>query len=234
MLNFLLELPKYYFCANSVSSADSAGEKKYHSSPIANNNFYNSCFGLPFANFCINLKMAAFNDAELLDMLAGSDSAAFSYLYKAHFNMIRNLVEKNSGTYDDASDIFQETLIIIFEKVRDKKLHISCSLKTFIYSIARNQWLKKLNSRKKNVQLKNFEDFIRVEESETEFKQEVDLKNLFAEIGEACRKLLILFYYKKRSMEEISLELNYSNSDTAKNQKYKCIQRLKKLVAEKK
>jgi RNA polymerase sigma factor (sigma-70 family) len=177
--------------------------------------------------------MAAYTDTELLDLIAGSDSAAFSYLYKAHFNMIRNLVEKNSGTYDDASDIFQETLIIIFEKVRDKKLHISCSLKTFIYSVARNQWLKKLNAIKRNVQLKNFEDFIRVEESESEFSQDIDIKNLFAEIGEACRKLLILFYYKKRSMEEISLELNYSNADTAKNQKYKCIQRLKKLVVEK-
>ncbi|MBK8364725.1 MAG: sigma-70 family RNA polymerase sigma factor [Bacteroidetes bacterium] len=177
--------------------------------------------------------MAVYTDTELLDLIAGSDSAAFSYLYKAHFNMIRNLVEKNSGTYDDASDIFQETLIIIFEKVRDKKLHISCSLKTFIYSVARNQWLKKLNASRKNVQLKNFEDFIRVEESESEFSQDIDIKNLFAEIGEACRKLLILFYYRKRSMEEISLELNYSNADTAKNQKYKCIQRLKKLVVEK-
>ena len=117
--------------------------------------------------------------------------------------------------------------------MRDKKLHISCSLKTFIYSVARNQWLKKLNASRKNVQLKNFEDFIRVEESESEFSQDIDIKNLFAEIGEACRKLLILFYYRKRSMEEISLELNYSNADTAKNQKYKCIQRLKKLVVEK-
>ena len=159
--------------------------------------------------------MAVYTDTELLDLIAGSDSAAFSYLYKAHFN------------------IFQETLIIIFEKVRDKKLHISCSLKTFIYSVARNQWLKKLNASRKNVQLKNFEDFIRVEESESEFSQDIDIKNLFAEIGEACRKLLILFYYRKRSMEEISLELNYSNADTAKNQKYKCIQRLKKLVVEK-
>ena len=177
---------------------------------------------------------AVYTDTEILNMFTGSDSAAFSYLYKAHFNMVRNLIEKNSGTYDDASDIFQETLIIIFEKIRDKKLPVSCSLKTYIYSVARNQWLKRLVYKKRNVQIRNFEEFIIVEDDGSDFSSEIDLKSLFNEIGEACRKLLILFYYRRKSMEEISVTLNYSNADTAKNQKYKCIQRLKKMIVEKK
>jgi RNA polymerase sigma factor (sigma-70 family) len=147
--------------------------------------------------------------------------------------MVKNLVVKNSGTADDASDLFQEVLIIIYEKVRDNKLRLSCSMKTFIYSVARNQWLKKLKTQKQFTSIKNFEIYIAIEE-EDEYLPAIELSDLMKEIGEACRKLLILFYYKKKSMEEISRELNYSNADSVKNQKYKCIQRLRKMIADKK
>lgn len=143
--------------------------------------------------------------------------------------MIRNLVEKNSGTADDASDLFQEVLIIIYEKVLDNRLQLTCSLKTYIYSIARNKWLNKLKAQKRYTSFNNFESFISIEE-ETESAPTINLDNLLNEIGEACRKLLILFYYKKRSMQEICKELNYSNADSVKNQKYKCMQRLKKMA----
>ncbi len=170
-----------------------------------------------------------YSDAFLLQLISRADSKAFSYLYKTHFNMIRNLVEKNSGTADDASDLFQEVLIIIYEKVLDNRLRLTCSLKTYIYSIARNQWLNKLKAEKRYTSLNNFESFISIEE-EPDNTPTINLDNLLNEIGEACRKLLILFYYKKRSMQEICKELNYSNADSVKNQKYKCMQRLKKMA----
>lgn len=52
---------------------------------------------------------------------------------------------------------------------------------------------EEIKCKQEECSIKNFEDFIRVEESESEFSQDIDIKNLFAEIGEACRKLLILF-----------------------------------------
>ena len=174
-----------------------------------------------------------FSDTELMQMISKSDSSAFSFLYKRYFKMVKNLVEKNSGTPDDASDLFQEVLIIIYEKIRDNKLRLTCSMKTFIYSVARNQWLKKLKSQKRFTALNNFEGFISIEEEEGN-SPAVELEKLMDEIGEACRKLLILFYYQKKSMEEISVQLNYSNADSVKNQKYKCIQRLRKMITDKK
>jgi RNA polymerase sigma factor (sigma-70 family) len=172
-----------------------------------------------------------YSDDDLLEMIASADSAGFAYLYRKHFNMVKHLIGNNSGTDEDASDIFQEVLIILFEQVRDGKLRLTASLKTYLYSIARNQWLKKLRTMKKHERIKNFEEFIIVEEDS--FVPDFKLGLLLNEIGEACRKLLLLFYYRKKSMEEICLELNYANADTAKNQKYKCIQRLKKLTGSK-
>jgi RNA polymerase sigma factor (sigma-70 family) len=171
-------------------------------------------------------------DTELIQSLAKADSAAFEYLYKHHYGMVQNLVVKNSGNAEDASDLFQEVLIILYEKIRDNKLVLTSSLKTYLYSVARNQWLKKLQAGRKKILLENFEEFIPVDIDEEE-AMTTELNKLLDEIGEACRKLLVLFYYHKKSMEEICVELNYQNTDSAKNQKYKCIQRLKKMVAEK-
>ena len=169
----------------------------------------------------------------MLTLLAKADSAAFEYLYKQYYTMVQHLVLKNSGTADDASDLFQEVLIVLYEKARDQKLNLTSSLKTFLYSVARNLWLKKLNAGKKNIRLENFEEFIAVE-TEPEENLAPVLNKLLDEIGDACRRLLVLFYYRKKSMEEICIELNYQNADSAKNQKYKCIQRLKKMIAERK
>lgn len=178
-------------------------------------------------------KMAEnYSDIELVEKLSNADSNAFEFLYRRYFQMVKNLVEKNSGTSDDASDLFQEVMIIIYEKLRDGKFNLSCSMKTFIYSIARNQWLKNLKIKKRQVSFSNFEDYIILEE-EPENLLLGDIQQWLKEIGEACRKLLIYFYYLKKSMSEICSELDYSNSDSAKNQKYKCIQRLKKMVNEK-
>ena len=173
-----------------------------------------------------------YSDIELVEKLSNADSNAFGFLYKRYFQMVKNLVEKNSGTSDDASDLFQEVVIIIYEKLRDGKFNLSCSMKTFIYSIARNQWLKKLKIKKRQVSFSNFEDYIILEE-EPENLPLGDIQLWLKEIGEACRKLLIHFYYLKKSMNEICSELDYSNADSAKNQKYKCMQRLKKMVNEK-
>src|ERR1043165_4722028 len=99
--------------------------------------------GLPSKDLGIQVDMS-YSDSDLIQLIAKADSAAFRYLYQKHFNMVRHMVVNNNGSDDDASDLFQEVLIILFEKARDNKMQLSCSMKTFIYSVARNQWLKKL------------------------------------------------------------------------------------------
>jgi len=75
-----------------------------------------------------------------------------------------------------------------------------------------------------HVRERNEDDFL-VEENNLEL-----ISQCFNRLGDPCRSLLDLFYYKKKSMEEIAVELNYKNAETAKNQKYKCMERLRKMV----
>lgn len=176
----------------------------------------------------------ALPDQELLQGLRTGRQEAFQRLYQQHYPMVRFLVVQNSGTVTEADDVFQDALLVLIGKLRQGEFQLTASLKTFLYSISRNIWLKRLRDKGKT-KLIDFENPVEVAVEEPEESQEPLLKMLRASletIGDACRKVLERFYFLKMSMEEIATELGYTNADTVKTQKYKCILRLKKLMEE--
>ena len=172
-------------------------------------------------------------DQELLNELKMGRESAFKELYRAHYGMIRHLVTKNSGSEEDAGDVFQEGLLALHEAVRKPGFQLTASVKTFLYSICRNLWLKRLRAKGRD-RLVDFERPIQLPEVETEpdpTEQQLHiLRRCLEQIGDACRAILERYYYLNLSMEEIAQQLGYSNADTVKTQKYKCLQRLKKLA----
>jgi len=167
-----------------------------------------------------------------LEGIRKGDAKAFRALYVAYFGMVRYMVIKNSGREEDAKDIFQEAMVVLYEKVSAGEFKQESSLKTWIYAVCRNKWLKQLERQKRNFRFTDFEAFEPVPdaEEETDTLHEA-LRTSMGRLGVGCRKLLLLFYYFKKSMDEIALELNYTNGDNAKAQKYKCIQKLKTIYA---
>jgi RNA polymerase sigma factor (sigma-70 family) len=165
-------------------------------------------------------------------VLAGirdSDDKVLEFLYKEHYPMIKNLVMTNSGRDEDAKDILQEGIIALYEKVKNRDFILTCEVKTFIYSVCRNLWLKSL---RKNCNTVKFEEVHNeiietevINEEEMSQKQRI-LADLINKIGENCKEILTLFYYEKLSMEDIALKLGYTNADNAKTQKYKCFKKL--------
>lgn len=177
--------------------------------------------------------MAAFADEkELLDGLRKGDSNAFRAVYVQHFSMVRYLVINNNGREEDARDIFQETTVVLYEQLSAGTFTQKSSLKTWLYAVSRNKWLKQLEKRKRNVRFSDFENVEEVtlpeEKNEDEATHKMLRQNL-EKLGAQCRKLLLLFYFFKKSMDEIAQELHYTNADNAKAQKYKCLQKLKTL-----
>ena len=80
----------------------------------------------------------------LLQRLAQNDRQAAESIYKQHFNMIQSLIINNNGSFDDARDIFQEAVIVLYEKARSGTFELNCQLKTYLYSVCRRLWLKRL------------------------------------------------------------------------------------------
>jgi RNA polymerase sigma factor (sigma-70 family) len=175
-----------------------------------------------------------YSDEELLEGIRNEDEAALSYLYKLHYPMILHFVQSNNGTEDEAKDIYQEAVIIFYEKVTDGSLDLFCKIKTFLYSVCRRLWLKKLTekSRFAGSRLEDSETYMALaEDSEAEEneKKYTVMSHALALLGEPCRGLIEDYYIQDLSMVEIAEKFGYTNPDNAKNQKYKCLQRLKKI-----
>jgi RNA polymerase sigma factor (sigma-70 family) len=169
---------------------------------------------------------------DILERIRKGDSKAFREIYVEFFGMVRYMIVNNSGTEDEAKDVFQEAMVLLYEKSNADDFMLTSSLKTWIYAVCRNKWLKQLEKKKKNYRFADFEKFDIVEDMKEEGSAEHDvLRTSMSKLGVGCRKILLLFYYFKKSMEEIAIELNYTNADNAKAQKYKCIQKLKALYA---
>jgi DNA-directed RNA polymerase specialized sigma24 family protein len=90
------------------------------------------------------------SDDQLLAGLANGSDAMLEELYNRYFPMVLHLILNNSGTEDDAKDIYQETLIVLYEKVTTDSLELHCQLKTYLYSVSRRLWLKQLSMRNRN------------------------------------------------------------------------------------
>jgi RNA polymerase sigma factor (sigma-70 family) len=174
-------------------------------------------------------------DQELLQGLRSGRQAAFKRLYQQHYPMVRYLVLQNSGSNTEADDVFQDGLMVLIGKLRQGEFQLTSSLKTFLYSVCRHIWLKRLRD-KGRTKLIDFENPIDVADEALEESNEpllAQLRDALETLGDACRKVLERFYFLKMSMEEIAIELGYTNADTVKTQKYKCILRLRKLMEEK-
>lgn len=148
--------------------------------------------------------------------------------------MIVNLVINNNGSTDDAADIFQEGMIVLFEKAKQPDFELHCQLKTYLYSVCRRLWLKKLQQQKKgSVQIEDIEQAVPVDEDlEIHERNQANfsiMENAMNKIGEPCKSLLEAYYIQKKPMLQIAEEFSYTNADNAKTQKYKCLVRLKKL-----
>lgn len=144
-------------------------------------------------------------------------------LYAA-YPPIRSMVKSNSGSREDAEDLFQEVLLVVMDKLVQPGFELTASLKTYLYAIALNLWRKELRRRGKPLP---------DAEAETEADPQVEENKLIlaekaiAQLGEKCRQLLVMFYYHRWSFRKIAQKLEFRNDKVAKNQKYRCLEKAK-------
>jgi RNA polymerase sigma factor (sigma-70 family) len=175
------------------------------------------------------------SDARILDGIRRGDESALVTLYNAHRRPITALVMRNNGTNDDADDIFQEALVVLWERVRAGNYEHTAALGTFLFATARNLWLRRLARARREQPLDpagentSTDDPSPLEEL-IEEERTMSIRNALSNLGEPCRSLLVLFYWEEASMDEIARRLGLANAATAKSKKYQCKEQLKRLI----
>jgi RNA polymerase sigma factor (sigma-70 family) len=173
-------------------------------------------------------------ERQLLESLALNDRTVIEGIYRDNYPVIQSFILNNNGNSDEARDIFQEAMIVMYEKAVSGSFELNCQLKTYLYSVCRRLWLKRLQQLQRYGSLvEHVEETVAVDEDlEFHEKHNADfliMENALNKIGEPCKSLLEAYYLQKKNMLEIAADFGYTNADNAKTQKYKCLVRLKKL-----
>jgi RNA polymerase sigma factor (sigma-70 family) len=171
------------------------------------------------------------SDPELLDGIRNRERAILVYVYEQFYPMIREFILKNSGTEEDARDIFQEGLVVIFEKLKAGQIELTSRFKTFLYAICRNKWLMVLRKRRTGPQLvvdtQLLEENQPASTEDLAKHQQYQLYRMhFKKLSDDCRKLLNNFL-KGYSLKEIGELMGFTEM-YAKKRKFLC---QKKLIA---
>jgi len=179
-------------------------------------------------------------DKELLEGLRKGDNSVISEIYKTCYPSVSHLITGNKGTEDEAKDIFQEAVMVLYDKVTHENFELSSKLSTFLYAVCRRLWLKQLNKRENSMGTSD-SDGLEIADVESDIQSHIEKENDFykmdsamSQLGEPCQTILKDFYIRNKSMNEICEKFGYTNTDNAKTQKYKCLQRLKKLFFDQK
>ncbi len=156
----------------------------------------------------------------------GQREKAFAQLYQL-YPKIEKLILSKGGGKQDASDVFQEALIVLYRKLQSSDFVLTASFYTYLYSVSRYIWsdAQKQNSKIPKNQLDDFEEAI-VKNVHEEKKYRF-AERAFYELGERCQQLLLMFYQKKMSFKAIANVMQFKSEKIAKNQKYKCLQKAK-------
>ncbi|MBD0333465.1 MAG: sigma-70 family RNA polymerase sigma factor [Chitinophagaceae bacterium] len=158
------------------------------------------------------------------------------FLYQTHFESLGRFVVNNSGSWDDAQDTFQEVIVSFIHLVQQRKFRGEASIKTFLYSLNKNIWLNELKRRGRAMQReKKYQHNTEPENpginAALEYREaEKELVNVLDQLGESCKRILLLFYYENRSMREIVDVIHYENEQVVRNKKYKCLKKLEELI----
>lgn len=169
-------------------------------------------------------------DSEILLKVSQGDEKALTYLYKKYYRMMVKLIISNNGTEQEAKDIFQDALIVFWQKASKGELVLTSKLSTYLYSICLNLWRKELD-RKSRLSHEE-KDGVEFQKND---RKEADriIRECIEALGETCQKVLTYYYFDGLSMQQIAKRMGFANTDTAKSKKYKCKKRLDQLVKSK-
>lgn len=159
-------------------------------------------------------------------------------IYREHFGSLSWYVVNNSGSRQDAEDIFQEVIVSFIELVQKDKFRGESTVKTFLYSLNRYTWLNELKKRgstqAREEKYESQQDRVQMDTSHliADRESKAMIRQLVDRLGETCRKILALFYFENLSMKDILLTTDYENEQVLRNKKYKCIKQLSQVINE--
>ncbi|MFA8449363.1 MAG: RNA polymerase sigma factor [Bacteroidales bacterium] len=170
--------------------------------------------------------------SEILNGIRTSDRGTLNYIYKKYYKSIKRYIIQNSGSEDDANDIFQDGVMVIYQKIKKNELtELHCAFHTYLFSVCRFLWLQNLNKKEVKVDTDNhqIQESLSVEPDLKILTEETSRYDLyrkhFTQLNKECQKILNLFL-QKTPQKKVAEMMGYKSVDYAKRKKYLCKEKL--------
>lgn len=179
------------------------------------------------------------SDQEIIHQLKEGNESSLKHLYQ-HLDMVKSWVLKNNGNDEDALDIFQEAMIVFYKNLMNGTYQQKSKISTYLFSICKRQWLNQLNRRLKYEQPNSNYEQLDSASAVDSFEIEITnagptlkryINKALENLGEPCKSLIEASVYLKLKMQVIAEKFKYADAHSARQQKLRCLKRLRKEVS---
>lgn len=153
-------------------------------------------------------------------------------LYEGTFPAVAKFVSKRGGSFEDAKDIFHDSLVIFCEKLAEEKLPLGVVEQRYLLGIAKHLWFRKAGEDNRKRRLDDLEETISIPEDYFDTSDN-RLLSLLELTGRKCLELLRAFYYDNLGIREIANAFGFSSAHSASVQKFKCIGKMRETIQKK-
>ena len=169
------------------------------------------------------------SDINIIDGVRNQDDKILNWLYDNYFQSVRNHVLGNSGSNDDVSDVFQDSIIVLYNQITEDNLHLTTDLRGYFFGIARNVWSAQLRKKQRTLEL----EIDVPDEGETEEQFDPILERVISRVFKKLKpdqQMVLNLFSDGHSYEEIASMMDLKNEVYARRKKYLCKEALLELV----
>jgi RNA polymerase sigma factor (sigma-70 family) len=173
-----------------------------------------------------------YSDKEIISQLQEGDGRVIKHLVNEQLPVVSYYIIRNSGTEEDAKDIFQDALFILIKKLRDGNIQLISSFSTYLFAICKNLWQMVLDKRKAAQNYHSITPVSDIEDDLSEMSDQLIYEKIFMKsyqgMDDQCRTILRM-YWKEISPEKIATTLDYSPGFLRKK-KSQCMKEFKRRI----
>ncbi|HRD54001.1 MAG TPA: sigma-70 family RNA polymerase sigma factor [Flavobacteriales bacterium] len=161
--------------------------------------------------------------------LRRNDAATLRALYEKHFPAIRQYVLQNSGTGNDAQDVFQEAVTVLWMSVKEGRMVPDADPGGFLYRVAKNKWLDVVRSAAhKHMKVVHDDRTLdRGADVDDDIEERIArLRGVYEKLDDKCRSVLDRFYFERKDLATIANEMGVEE-ESIRTIKYRCMMKLR-------
>jgi RNA polymerase sigma factor (sigma-70 family) len=172
--------------------------------------------------------MEQYTDEQIIEGISKNDRKVLDYIYDRFYGKVEGFILGRGGNPEHVKDVFQEAYLVIYQKVHEKGLNLTCAFSTYLLAVCKNIWMHDMRKSRYHLAEDSWLDAVSEEDAVDWDLQEklLDLfEHHFKQLSKDCQKLLRL-HFRKVSLAEIQQIFGYSSEHYTSDRKYRCKQSL--------